>query len=66
MLLRGSSLLGGSWVAINGVILRVTILISHIRGLVTPLITGLQEIKAAASLVCDSVDDITPALPQGP
>ena len=29
-------LLGGSWVAINGVISRVTI---HIRGLITPLIT---------------------------
>ena len=30
---------GGSWVAINGVINRVTILISHIRGLMTPLIS---------------------------
>ena len=32
------SLLGGSWVVINGVIIRVTMLISHIRGLITPLI----------------------------
>ena len=33
--LRGS--LGGSWVVISGVISRVTALISHIRGLITPL-----------------------------
>ena len=32
-------LLGGPWVVINGVIIRVTILISHIRGLVTPFMT---------------------------
>ena len=32
----GKSLLGGSWVVINGDISRVTI---HIRGLITPLIT---------------------------
>ena len=32
--------LGGSWVVINGVILRVTILISHLTGLITPLITA--------------------------
>ena len=31
--------LGGSLVAINGLISRVTIVISHIRGLITPLIT---------------------------
>ena len=30
---------GGSWVVISGVISRVTIIITHIRGLVTPLIT---------------------------
>ena len=34
-----SWLLGGSWVAINGVIIKVNILISHIRGLITPLAT---------------------------
>ena len=28
----GWAVLGGSWVAINGVVIRVTILISHIRG----------------------------------
>ena len=32
-------LLGGSWVVISGVISRVTILITHIRGLITLLIT---------------------------
>ena len=31
-------LLGGSWVVIHGVISRVTVLITHIRGLITPLI----------------------------
>ena len=33
------SLLGGSWVVISRGISRVTILITHIRGLRTPLIT---------------------------
>ena len=31
-------LLGGSWVVISRVISRVTILITHIRGLIAPLI----------------------------
>ena len=31
--------LGGSWVVISGVVSRVTIVIIHIRGLITPLIT---------------------------
>ena len=30
---------GGSWVVISGVISRVTIIITHIRGLITPLVT---------------------------
>ena len=34
-----SGLLGGSWVVIDGILRRVTILIHHIRGLITPLIT---------------------------
>ena len=34
--------LGGSWVLINRVISRVTILINHIRGHITPLITTLE------------------------
>ena len=33
------SLLGGSWVVISRGISRVTILITHIKGLLTPLIT---------------------------
>ena len=36
---KASTLLGGSWVVITGVISRVTILTSHIRELITPLIT---------------------------
>ena len=32
-------ILGGSWVVVSRVISRVTILITHIRGLITPLIT---------------------------
>ena len=37
--LKPENLLGGSWVVISRVISRVTILIIHIRGLITPLIT---------------------------
>ena len=33
------ALLGDSWVVISRVISRVTILIAHIKGLITPLIT---------------------------
>ena len=33
------TLLGGAWVVMSGVIGRVTILITHIRGLITPLRT---------------------------
>ena len=32
-------MLGGSWVVISGVISKVTIVITHIRGLITPLIS---------------------------
>ena len=35
----GFTVLGGSWVVISGVISRVTRLITHIRGLITLLIT---------------------------
>ena len=38
-LVQFRSLLGGSWVVISRVISRVTILIPHIRGLITLLIT---------------------------
>ena len=34
-----SAVLGGSWAVISRVISRVTILITHIRGLITPLMT---------------------------
>ena len=34
-----AGLLGGSWAVINGVTTRVTMLITHIRGLITLLIT---------------------------
>ena len=36
---EGLILLGGSWLVISGVISRITILITHIRGLITPLRT---------------------------
>ena len=32
-------ILGGSWVIISGVRSRVTVVITHLRGLITPLIT---------------------------
>ena len=32
------SILGGSWEVISGVISRATVTITHIRGLITPLI----------------------------
>ena len=35
----GQCVLGGSWVVISRVISRITIVITHIKGLVTPLIT---------------------------
>ena len=37
--MKKSLFLGGSWVVISGVISRVTITTTHIRGLITPLIT---------------------------
>ena len=36
---QNASLLGGSWAVISGVISKVTIVITHIRGLITPLTT---------------------------
>ena len=44
---------GGSWVLINGVMIRVTILISHIRGLITPLLTT-HEPPSRGSLVLEA------------
>ena len=40
-------LLGGSWVVISRVISSVTILITHIRGLITPLITTPEPPSAS-------------------
>ena len=39
LLFETFGLLGGSWAVVTRVISRVTILITHIRGLITPLIT---------------------------
>ena len=36
---RQRRLLGGSWVVISRVISRITMVITYIRGLITPLIT---------------------------
>ena len=43
-------LLGGSWVVIIRVISRVTILITHIRGLTTPLISTHEPPSRALGL----------------
>ena len=40
-----SLLLGGSWVVISGVITRVTIVITHINGLITLLITTHEPLS---------------------
>ena len=37
-----SLLLGGSWVVVNGLISRITIVITYIRGLITPLVTARE------------------------
>ena len=42
-------ILGGSWVVISGVISRVTTSITHIRGLITPLITTHEPPSRAHS-----------------
>ena len=43
-------LLGGSWVVISGVISRVTIIITPIRGLITPLITTHEPPSGALTI----------------
>ena len=42
------ALLGGSWVVISGVIIRLTIVITHIRGLITPVITTHEPPRSDA------------------
>ena len=49
MTVDGGFILGGSWVVISSVISRVTILISHIRGLITPLITSHEPLSRGVS-----------------
>ena len=44
-----SLLLGGSWVVINRVISRATIVTTHIRGLITPLITTHEPLSTVAN-----------------
>ena len=46
---RSGPTLGGSWVVIGGVTRRVAIVITHIKGLITPLITTHEppNMKAA-------------------
>ena len=39
---RRGSLLGGSWEVISGVLSSVTIIMTHITGLITPLLTTLE------------------------
>ena len=46
-----SRVLGGSWVVISGVLSRVTILITHIGGLITPLITTHEPPSIVAALL---------------
>ena len=43
-----SSILGGSWVVISRVISRRTIVITHIGGLTTPLITTHEPLSRAS------------------
>ena len=47
-----SPLLGGSWVVVSGVISKVTIVITHIRGLITILIITTHE--PPSSVYCRS------------
>ena len=48
--LAAKGLLGGSWVVISGVISRATKVITHIRGLITPLITTPKPQKPYRTL----------------
>ena len=52
------SLLGGSWVVISGVISRVTILITHTRGLIALLITP-HEPPSGARISADAMFQTT-------
>ena len=54
--LRVWGLLGGSWVVISGVIRKVTTVITHLRGLITPLLTTHEP----PSRVSDSRHQLNP------
>ena len=47
-------MLGGSWVVISGVVSRVTIVITQIWGLITPLITTHEPPSAHAFKLWDT------------
>ena len=51
-----TTLLGGSWVVVSGVTSRVTIIISHITGLITPLFST-PEPPSVRSLMVSLVID---------
>ena len=44
-------ILGGSWVVISGLISKVTIVITHIKGLITPLIAAHEPQSHTARLI---------------
>ena len=52
----GTQLLGGSRVVISGVISRVTTVIAHIRGLITPLITTHEPPSSALASCWEAQD----------
>ena len=52
-------LLGGSWVVISGVISRITIVITRIRGLITLLITTHEHPSTATTTACASSETTT-------
>ena len=51
---RSPSLLGGSWVVISRVIGSITTVITHIRGLLTPLITTLEPPSSYDDSTCSA------------
>ena len=57
-------LLGGSWVAINGVIIGVTILITHVRGLLTPLMTTHEPPSMLANIPSSCLAELIVSAPR--
>ena len=58
------NLLGASWVVISGVVSRVTVIITHIRGLITPLITTHEPPSRRAALQTDYNTDLVSQQPR--